>query len=135
MDDGLKKFLEGLVSIVCVIVLIICHFSVPRLPFESVDYYCQRTTSIFFIIHNIEAEEACFARERLKIDRRVNLIKRIETNFKHSITSSQAECMANKIQNKLTDSQIDKFIDGTGLLYLIGSDASLELSKEMVQCQ
>lgn len=109
-----------------------------QLPLETTEHYCNRRAEGFFTFDTKEYQK-CKTEASTKNLRHSSLISRImylftDSSNKTAITTSQAECMAKKVEAKLSDSQVDRFIGGTPIGDMIGTSESLILMNEMLMC-
>ena len=110
-----------------------------QLPLEKTEHYCSRKAE-GFLTYDTNAYQSCL-REALSNSERhnslvnylMNLFKDDTTN-KTAITTSQAECMAKKIEAKLTDKQIDEFIKGKAIGDQLGASAGMQVMNDIMQC-
>lgn len=108
-----------------------------RMPLETTDHYCWRRSDRVFT-SDTDAYEKCMTESNSERHQKIiNYAKETfvdETGSKTVITSSQAECMANKIENSLTDKQIDKLIEGGNISDEISASTATQLMSDIINC-
>ena len=124
------------IAIIFMIIGTALWYNVPKLPFESVEHYCDRI-STFIVVHDMKGRENCLKEQNKVSERHIKLVKYLKNMFsdgKQTITDSQGECMASKIEGRLTDDQIDQFIKGKAIGDQIGASNGLGVMKDIMNC-
>ena len=110
-----------------------------QMPLESTEHYCNRRAEGMFTFDTKEYQK-CKKEASDKNVRHSSLVSYFLKTFtdpsdkKTAITTSQAECMASKFEAKLSDSQIDKFLKGTVVADMIGTQEAMKLMNDIVSC-
>lgn len=110
-----------------------------RMPLENVEHYCSRKAH-GILTYDAYAYQKCLNEEASNSKRHSSLKNYMLNTFKDdttnmtAITDSQAECMANKIEAKLTDEQIDEFIKGKSIGDQLGASKAFEVMSDIMKC-
>lgn len=131
-----RNIIGLIVAIICVTIGTALWINVPKLPFEPAEHYCDRISSLI-VARDIKKKEKCLKEQNKVSERHIKLVKHFKDLFsdgKQTITDSQGECMAKKVESRLSDSQIDQFIDGKAIGDQIGAGAGLGAMKDIMNC-
>lgn len=108
-----------------------------QMPFETIDHYCWRKSDRVFT-KDTDAYEKCMIESNSERHQKIiDYAKETfvdETGSRTVITSSQAECMANKMESSLTDEQIYKLIRGGNISDEISASTATQLISDIINC-
>lgn len=109
-----------------------------RMPLEGTEHYCRRKSNFVFI-YDDQTYEDCLEETSTGSSQHQALVRHVRDTFvdddkKTILTKDQSECVAKKIESRLTSDQVSKFIQGTPIGDQVDASVSMHIMGDIADC-